>query len=117
MECIRFVELGISIFKGSFAEIQNDFKNVIAGPNPFILRENSLFTIYKLKDNSTVKIFTLSGKLIRKLQAKDKLVDGSRAIWDGEDSNGNPVATGIYLYLAYTENGDAFSGKVAVIRK
>ena len=116
-EAIIGTENGLSIFKGSFAEIQNKFTEVIAGPNPFILTENNIFTIKKLKVNSTVKIFDLSGTLIRKLLAKNKLVDGSRAVWDGEDSNGNPVATGIYLYLAYTENGSAYSGKVAVIRK
>lgn len=116
-EAVIGTENGISLFHGSFAEIQDNFDHVVAGPNPFILENDNIFTIKKLKENTTVKIFDLSGTLIRQLTAKDKLVDGSRAIWNGKDSNGNKVASGIYLYLAYTENGNSFSGKVAVIRK
>ncbi|MCB0284267.1 MAG: hypothetical protein KDF60_16895 [Calditrichaeota bacterium] len=111
-------ESGLSIFRGSFAEIQNTFNNVAAGPNPFIIESgDDHFVIRKLRSSSTVKIFTLNGILVRELTTENELVDGSRATWDGEDYNGNRVASGIYLYLAFTDQGKAATGKIAVIRK
>jgi ligand-binding sensor domain-containing protein len=117
-EALIATEGGLSIFKGSFAEVQKNFNAVVAGPNPFILDgENDLFTIRKLKDNSIVKILNLNGKLIKTLTANNKQVDGSRAKWNGRDSNGHVVASGIYLYLAFTEDGKSVGGKIAVVRK
>ncbi len=117
-EALIATEGGLSIFKGSFAEVQKNFDTVVAGPNPFILDgENDLFTIRKLKDNSIVKILNLNGKLIKTLTANNKQVDGSRAKWNGRDSNGHVVASGIYLYLAFTEDGKSVGGKIAVVRK
>ena len=117
-EALIVTESGLSIFSGSFAETQNNFDNIEAGPNPFILEgSNDLFTINKLKDNSVVKIFGLNGTLVQKLTAKNKQVDGSRATWNGKDFNGNPVASGIYLFLAFTEDGKSVAGKIAVVRK
>lgn len=108
-------ESGISIFEGSFAEIQNNFDQVVAGPNPFNISANINFTIRKLKSNSVVKIFNIHGRLVKKLTPVSNLVEGGRATWDGKDSNGNNVASGIYFFQAFTEDGKAFSGKVAVI--
>lgn len=115
-EVLLGTESGISIFRGSFAEIKNDFKKVMAGPNPFNLSAPFKFIIKNLKANSSVKIFNLNGILIKKLSPKDGFVEGGRATWDGKDSNGNKVASGIYFYSAYTEDGKAFSGKIAVIK-
>lgn len=110
-------EGGISVFKGAFSETRPTFNDVTAGPNPF--RPGSTeayFTIYKLKNSSTVKIYTLNGLLLRELNTKNEMVEGSRAMWDGKDANGRLVEAGIYLFLAYTEDGKAHQGKIAVIR-
>jgi len=117
-EALVATESGLSIFSGSFAETQQTFDNVEAGPNPFLLGgENQFFIIKKLKHNSNVKIFDINGNLIRKLNTKNKQVDGSRATWNGKDINNNSVASGIYLYLAFTEDGKSVAGKIAVVRK
>ncbi len=115
---------GMSVYYGSFVQIQDDFKKMIGGPNPFILSEKTVkFTITHLMKNSTVKIFSINGTLIRRLSPEKKLtdgtlqVDGSRAYWDGRDRNGYPVQSGIYLFFAYSEDGKAKAGKIAVIRK
>jgi len=115
---------GLSVYSGTFAEIQDDFAQIAAGPNPFILNENAgVFTITNLQNNSSVKIFTINGTLVRELRAdlffnsNSPTLDGSRAYWDGRDLNGNTVNSGIYLYAAYTVEGQSVSGKIAVIRK
>jgi len=123
-EALIGTDNGLSVYTGAFGQIKSNFSDAAGGPNPFILEDgNSKFILTKLKINSTVKIFTVSGKLVRELSPSLKLkdgslsVDGGRAVWDGRDLNGDKVSTGIYLYMAFTEDGKSASGKVAVIRK
>lgn len=111
-------EAGLSIFRGSFAEIKIDYELLQGGPNPFILdNSNKVFTIKNLMLNSTVKILNINGKLVRILSEENGTVQGGRAHWDGRDSNNNPVASGIYIYMVYTEDGVVSKGKLSVIRK
>jgi len=115
---------GLSIYKGTFAELRDSYEFISAGPNPFIIEAtNSRFTITNLQQNSTVKIFTINGRLIRTLNAnqfnknEDPALLGSRAYWDGRDHQGNRVSSGVYLYAAYTLDGKSVNGKIAVIQK
>ena len=109
-------DAGLAIFRGLFAQLRTNYSEISAGPNPFILSENSEFVIKNLMVKSTVKIFTLNAKLIRTLSPNNGNVQGSRAFWDGRDSQNNLVSSGIYLYLAHAEDGTATQGKIAVIR-
>ena len=116
-EALIGTENGLSIYRGSFAEIQEEFDKMIGGPNPFIISDSeNKYIIRNLLYNSEVKIFTLNGQLIRKLNTDNNTVDGGRAEWDGRDLNGKLVGSGVYLYFAYSENGKSKAGKVAVIR-
>jgi hypothetical protein len=117
-------DMGLSVYTGTFAETEPNFNRIAGGPNPFILSgSNGIFTLTHLKDHSTVKIFTLNGVLVRRLDTRSFFSDGSptlegsRAYWDGRDSSGRLVNSGIYLYAAYTIEGQSVSGKIAVVRK
>jgi ligand-binding sensor domain-containing protein len=111
-------EGGLSIFKGAFSEIRSNFDLLIGGPNPFFIDNDSgVFTLKNLAFNSTVKILNINGELVRVLSEENGLIQGSRAQWDGRDSNNNLVASGIYIYLVYTEEGVTGKGKLSVIRK
>jgi hypothetical protein len=66
-------------------------------PNPF----NPITTIdYQLPVGSRVslKIFDVSGKLIRTLVDDDKGAGAHTALWDGKDALGKAVASSIYFY-------------------
>ncbi len=117
-------DMGLSVYTGTFAETEPDFNKIAGGPNPFVLSAKSgFFTLTHLQDHSTVKIFTLNGVLVRQLDTGSfysngsPTLEGSRAYWDGRDSSGRFVNSGIYLYAAYTVEGQSVSGKIAVIRK
>ena len=118
LEALIATEKGLSVFKGTFAEIKEDYSEVVVGPNPFIIGGGSAnVVIGKLKQNSTVRILNMNGVLVRELSSENGLVTGSRASWDGKDTNGEKVASGIYLFMAFNEDGTSTAGKIAVIRR
>jgi hypothetical protein len=83
-------------------------------PNPFILPDNSSVSIRGLAENTTIKILSVTGALIRQFTAQG----GGRAFWDGTDAIGKTVGSGVYLVVAYAENGSQVStAKVAVVRR
>ncbi|MEW5766144.1 MAG: right-handed parallel beta-helix repeat-containing protein [bacterium] len=70
--------------------------------------------------NVTIKIYTLSGELVRtldlgKLEAGTYTSKSRAAYWDGKDSNGHEVASGVYLYQLIA--GDVTSTRRMVVLK
>ncbi len=64
--------------------------------------------------NSSLKILTIDGKLVREI----KTPGGRIGFWDGKDDRGNVVASGVYVLVGFTEDGSQTgTGKVAVIRR
>jgi hypothetical protein len=83
-------------------------------PNPFILPDYSSVSIRGLAENTTIKILSVTGALIRQFNAQG----GGRAFWDGTDTIGKTVGSGVYLVVAYAENGSQVStAKIAVVRR
>ncbi len=73
-------------------------------PNPFYTQTN--FT-YKLTEEAQVeiKIYTLSGKLIRTLKNASGLADYNYStVWDAKDQDGDQVASGVYIYKAIAKS-------------
>jgi len=91
------------------------FDELFIYPNPFIIdSKNNNVTIDGLIKNSYIKILDISGNLIKYI----KTPGGRIALWDGTDMDGNLVASGIYLVIAYDEEANnVTTGKIAVIRK
>ncbi len=86
----------------------------LAYPNPFITGvEGDKVTFSDLSPNSTVRIYTLLGESVRTLTADEF----GEATWDGTNSLDNLVASGIYLYSFYNQNGKQLLGKLAILRK
>jgi flagellar hook assembly protein FlgD len=71
------------------------------------------FVVDNLASRSAVRFFTPSGTLVRHIQSVE--IAGSSAIWDGRNDRGVKVASGVYVYVVTTEDGESFVGKVAVI--
>jgi hypothetical protein len=85
---------------------------VLIDPNPLRpLNGDGPMTLSRMPSHSQVRIYTKMGELVRDLTA-DSL---GRARWDGRNSEGTPVGSG--LYIIYVEgNGDQTVLKVAVLR-
>jgi len=84
-------------------------------PNPLVLNnEAKLVTIDGLIRDTDLKIFSVSGKLIKEFSSPG----GRVAFWDGRDDNGDFVNTGIYIVVAYDQEGNNVeTGKIAVLRE
>ncbi len=74
-------------------------------PNPFIDQTVFCYELSNSAENLVIKIFTVSGKLIRTIR-DDQIIDDPNPnevgyheiIWTGLDENGDEVANGVYFY-------------------
>ncbi len=82
-------------------------------PQPYELPAAEPMRITGLPPNSSVKILSLGGTLIREFDSPG----GGVAFWDGNDASGEPVASGVYLVAAKSSLGETVIGKAAVVRK
>ncbi len=98
------------------AELSVDFKisedsdlildEVVNYPNPF--SSETKFTFQTNREGAAlhIKIYTISGRLIRELEGVSMAGYNDELIWDGRDEDGDLVANGIYLYkIILTESG------------
>ena len=72
-------------------------------PNPF----NPVTTIeYSVNQESRVRlqVFDARGRLVRTLVNRAVLPNNYKVLWDGRDSSGNPVASGIYFYRMISDH-------------
>ena len=111
-------------------DIQKEGWDVFVAPNPFIDgdpthsfgRDNYTIEFRKLPERATIKIFNLSGDLVRSLTHEpDAFGNLSGSIeWDQKSDNGLLVAPGIYIYVVQSETegttGSRASGKLMIIR-
>jgi ligand-binding sensor domain-containing protein len=108
---------GLSIFQTPFVEPSEKLEELSLFPNPLMIgasNSTASLIIDGLCRNCDVNIYTSSGFLVRKLVSGSK---GGRATWDGRDSDGELVPSGIYLAVAAQPDGVAKTGKVAVINE
>jgi hypothetical protein len=83
-------------------------------PNPYIIPNPTQLTVDGLVENSSIRILTIDGRLVRDL----KTPGGRIGFWDGKDNDGRTVSSGVYVVVGYSEDGTTVAnGKVAVIRK
>ena len=68
-------------------------------------------TFTNLPDACTIRLYTLSGGLIREINHST----GLQETWDGRSADGENVASGTYVWVV-SANGSKKTGKLAVIR-
>lgn len=80
-------------------------------PNPYVKGENTREIIFfgNLPKTSTIRIYTLSGKLVKTIEHKDT-ADGSTKEWDISDR-----ACGLYVFYIKSSSGEN-KGKISIIK-
>jgi hypothetical protein len=82
-------------------DVKNDFKleekSLINYPNPFERETDITFHLSSVADDAVVKIYTVSGRLIKTLE-EHNVVNFVMIHWDGRDEDEKEVANGAYYY-------------------
>lgn len=92
--------------------VESDLGGVRVYPNPWRSDRhgNLRITFDRLTVNSSIKIFTVSGRWVTTLPTSS-----TSATWDLNDNDGHKVASGLYLYLIKADQGQKKTGKLAII--
>jgi hypothetical protein len=105
-------EKGLISFRGTATNFDQEITEIAVFPNPVRPEYNGVITIDGLAYDSDVKITDISGNFIYETRS-----NGGRATWNGQDYNGQRVASGIYLVFATTLDGAAGNvGKIAFVK-
>ena len=107
---------GISILNTPFAQPKESYSSMHIYPQPFNPDIHEKVIIQGLMDNSSVRILTIQGKLVKELTYLNEDVQGYEAQWDGRDEAGDKVGSGVYILFLFNDEGEAASHKLAVLR-
>ena len=100
------VEGGLLEYESDSTTPSQIYDDVYVYPNPVRPEYTGIITIKGLMENSLVKIADVSGNVVAQLQS-----NGGMATWDGCNSDGSRVKSGVYFVLA-SENEDETSNAV-----
>jgi hypothetical protein len=95
---LREVELEI------FSSQKPEITDVMNYPNPFSDSTYICYSLYGTAGKIRIKIFTLSGKLVKEIESESGETGFHSVIWNGEDQDGDRVANGVYIYKVVTQN-------------
>jgi hypothetical protein len=72
--------------------------NVLNYPNPFDQNTRFTFHLTQPVDRVLIKIFTVAGRMIYKIENSQIGAGFQQIFWDGRDKDGDSLANGVYLY-------------------
>ncbi len=106
-------DYGISILKTPFRQMGQSLGSITPIPNPYINNGSAYMKFGEtgLVSDADIRIFTVSGLLVRKLG----FLEAAGVGWDGKNSSGQRVASGVYYITVTAPDGKTSRGKIAVI--
>ena len=101
-------------YYGIFASLSSDLSVSHVYPNPYkpSLGHTKIF-FANLTSRAKVQIFDVSGDLVYE---EEKDTPTGELGWDVKNSKGEPIASGVYIYLITNNSGQTKKGKLAIIR-
>jgi hypothetical protein len=109
-------EVTVKAFDNLMNETERTVEVTVAGdlalaevyncPNPFGVG-GTYFTFVNSTylDNAVVKVYTVTGKLVEKLEARNLPPGYNEIYWDGRDRDGDEIANGVYFYKIVARSG------------
>lgn len=101
---------GLCIYHATYSPATSNYNDVYAYPNPVTPDYTGWITISGLMENSLVKIADASGRVFFEGNS-----DGGICTWNGCDSSGNRVKSGVYFVFASQHNESQSSAAVTKI--
>lgn len=94
----------------------SSLSNVKVAPNPFKPgRGDSIIRFTNLTGNSEIKIYTVSGELVKKI-SKEEIQNNLTVEWDVRNAQGEDVVSGVYVYCVINEQGNKKYGNFSIIK-
>ena len=103
---------GLCCFRSTATEAVSSAQKVLVFPNPVPPGYSGSIAIRGLTNNALVKITNLYGALIYQTRAL-----GGQAIWDGKNTSGSKVASGVYLIICRDDSGtEKIATKITIVQ-
>ena len=104
---------GISIFDIPFSDSSNS-ESILVSPNPYSISSGSGISIAGSGSRGVVTVSDLQGNVVKrfKLENNENKVVG----WDGTDSDGNLLRSGVYIVSSYSKEAGSRFGKIAIVK-
>ena len=100
---------GISWLESFYGSPQNKIEEVLAFPNPFVIRSSDDFLSFNFARSGIVTIYTVNGQPVREMNVNDR--------WYGRNQSGNEVASGVFLFTIVDSEGNVGRGKILLVRE
>ena len=100
---------GISKMTMPYSLATEDVEQVLAYPNPYVIRFGDEVVRFNFSGISQIRIFTLAGELVREIPIT--------GYWDGLNSEGEAVASGVYVFTITNRDEKVGRGKILLVRE
>ncbi len=81
-------------------------ENALVAPNP--VSDTGHFTfILSRPSEVTVRIYTLAGRLVQRIEEPFARAGYNQIFWDGRDADGHVLSNNTYLYILTADNGES----------
>jgi flagellar hook assembly protein FlgD len=88
---------------------------IINHPNPFNPLTQVSFELNSFQSSAALQVFTMEGALVKTLYAGSLEKGVHSFMWDGKNSVGINIASGVYLYVLSTEK-EKISKKMILLK-
>jgi hypothetical protein len=109
---------GLSLFSSPYVSLGGELGDVWPYPNPFRADGKRRMRVHPQRLGGRydeLRVFTVSGRLVRKLNWAEMTNPSAAGGWDGRNDEGLLVAGGVYVLVASSNDGKSAVGKVAVL--
>ena len=87
-------------------------------PNPFNPHRQPTSIVFSSNSTgtTTIKIFTITGKIVRTITDNNTVVGSNEVQWDGKNGRRQTVRNGVYVAVIMPPDGSKYSVKIAVVK-
>jgi hypothetical protein len=101
-------------------ESKLSLKEVMNYPNPFKEQTNFTYILSQSAEEVLIKIYSLSGRLIKTIRSAQTNQNFNSIQWDGKDEDGDEVSNGVYIYKIIARDSgsrtDEVTEKLVIVR-